>query len=54
MTLASIIRSIPKGRSRKVKASANVAKMTAYRAFGSGNYSVESLGKKTARVRRVK
>jgi hypothetical protein len=55
-TLAATIRGIRKGRTIIVKANANVAKMTAYRQFGAGGFSIEALSTSPVRtrVRRVK
>jgi len=53
-TLAATIRGIRKGRSIIVKTNANIAKMTAYRQFGAGNFEITKLSAQRSRVRRVK
>lgn len=52
-TLAQKVRGIRKGRRIKVKASANVAKVTAWRALGAGKFEVTSAGKSYAYVKRL-
>lgn len=53
MSIAEQVRRIRKGRFATVKASANVAKVTAHRVLGKGKYAVETISPEQTKVRRL-
>lgn len=54
MSLAEQVRKIRKGRSIVLKTNANIAKVTAWRVLGRGNYATTVLSPKQTKVRRIK